>query len=55
MKVDGGWFGQQDLIAYTQEVLLRIGDVVYPHVTVATMSRDPLPTPILLLKHENDH
>lgn len=47
MKV-AGWFGPQDLIMYTQEVLLRINGVVYPHVTVAALSRDPFPTPIIL-------
>jgi hypothetical protein len=48
MKVSG-WFGPQDLIMYTQEVLLELPDgVVYPHITVAAMSRDPLPTPIVL-------
>jgi hypothetical protein len=47
MKV-AGWFGPQDLIMYTQEVLMRMGDVIYPHVTVASLFRDPLPTPILL-------
>jgi hypothetical protein len=47
MKV-AGWFGPQDLIMYTQEVLLRIGDVIYPHVTVAALTRDPFPTPIVL-------
>lgn len=47
MKVSG-WLGPQDLIMYSQEVLLRIGDVIYPHVTVAALSRDPFPTPIIL-------
>lgn len=46
MKVSG-WFGPQDLIMYTQEVLLRFGGVVYPHITVAALSRDPFPTPII--------
>lgn len=47
MKVSG-WLGPQDLIMYTQEVLLRFGGVVYPHVTVASMSRDPWPTPVII-------
>lgn len=47
MKV-AGLFGPQDLIMYSQEVLLRFGGVVYPHITVASLSRDPWPTPILI-------
>jgi hypothetical protein len=47
MKV-AGLFGAQDLIMYTQEVLLRFGGVVYPHITVASMSRDPWPTTIMI-------
>jgi hypothetical protein len=46
MKVSG-WFGPQDLLAYSQEVLLQIDGVIYPHVTVAALSRDPLPAPIV--------
>jgi hypothetical protein len=47
MKVSS-WFGPQDLIMYTQEVLLKFSNgVVYPHITVASLSRDPFPTPIV--------
>jgi hypothetical protein len=42
-----GWFGPQDQIQYVQEVFLEIGEVTYPHVTVATLTRDPFPTPII--------
>jgi hypothetical protein len=52
MKVDPAWWGlvpAQDLIMYTQEVLLRFADgVIYPHVTVAVLKRDPAPTPIVV-------
>jgi hypothetical protein len=43
-----GWFGPQTQIQYTQEVLLAFGGVTYPHITVATLTRDPMPTPIVL-------
>jgi hypothetical protein len=47
--VDMGWFGTGPQIQYFQEVFLEYGGVTYPHVTVATMTHDPLPTPVVLL------
>jgi hypothetical protein len=43
-----GWFGPQTQIQYFQEVFLEFGGITYPHVTVATMTRDPLPTPVVI-------
>jgi hypothetical protein len=42
-----GWFGPQTQIQYFQEVFLEFGGVTYPHVTVATLTKDPLPTPVI--------
>jgi hypothetical protein len=46
--VDMGWFGTGPQIQYFQEVFLEFGGVTYPHVTVATMTHDPLPTPVII-------
>jgi hypothetical protein len=46
--VDMGWLGVGPQIQYFQEVFLEFGGVTYPHVTVATMTHDPLPTPVVI-------
>jgi hypothetical protein len=46
--VDMGWFGTGPQIQYFQEVFLEFGGVTYPHVTVATMTHDPFPTPVVI-------
>lgn len=46
--VDMGWLGTGPQIQYFQEVFLEFGGVTYPHVTVATMTHDPLPTPVVI-------
>lgn len=46
--VDMGWLGTGPQIQYFQEVFLEFGGVTYPHVTVATMTHDPLPTAVVI-------
>jgi hypothetical protein len=46
--LDLGILGQWPQIQYFQEVFLQFGGITYPHVTVATLTRDPFPTPILI-------
>lgn len=43
-----GWFGNQYQIQYTQEIFLLIDGVVYPHVVVASLPKDPFATPIFI-------
>ena len=42
------WFGPSPRIQYFQEVFIQIEDLIYPHVTVATLTLDPLPEPVLI-------
>lgn len=43
-----GVLGTHPQIQYSQEVLLQFGGITYPHMTVATLTRDPLPPPLVL-------
>lgn len=42
------WGFSSPQIQYFQEVFLEFGGVTYPHITVATLGRDPLPSPVVI-------